>query len=166
MLHKTLAAVSETTDTGWFSAIAAAYSVDRQKEQIIPGAFAETTARWRESGKQLPVHYDHKGSADHIIGAINPHTLAETDLGLVVEGKLDINESELAREAWRSMKNGVMSLSIGYMVTADHKRDDGVRELKGIDLFEVSIVPHPANADTRVLEMKSARPIQVASFQC
>jgi hypothetical protein len=33
------------------------------------------------------------------------------------------------------MKNGAMSLSIGYLVTADRERADGVRELHGIDLW-------------------------------
>jgi HK97 family phage prohead protease len=158
------AAIEPITTRGVFSAIAASYSVDRQGERIAPGAFAETIARWRESGKRLPVHYDHKAGADHVIGAIDPDTMQETDAGLYVEGKLDIHTSDVAREAWRSMKNGAMSLSIGYLVTADNKREDGVRELRGIDLFEVSIVPHPASPDTRVLEMKSERPIQVAVF--
>jgi phage head maturation protease len=58
-------------------------------------------------------------------------------------------------KAWRSIKNGAMSLSIGYLVTADHVRSDGVRELQGIDLFEVSIVSHPANAETRIPDTKS-----------
>jgi hypothetical protein len=34
-------------------------------------------------------------------------------------------------------------------------RRDKVQELQGIDLFEISIVPSPANADTRVLSLKS-----------
>jgi hypothetical protein len=87
--------------------------------------------------------------------------MKETDAGLYVEGKLDIHENEIAREALRSMKAGAMSLSIGYLVTADHKREDGIRELHGIDLFEVSIVPHPASPDTRVLSMKSAPPLDL-----
>jgi HK97 family phage prohead protease len=114
----------------------------------------------------VPVHCDHRGSADHIIGAIDPHTLIEIDEGLLVEGRLDIHEADLAREAWRSMRNGAMSLSIAYVVTADNKRADGVRELHGIDLFEVSIVPGPANPDTRVISMKSAPAIRIATFEC
>jgi HK97 family phage prohead protease len=86
--------------------------------------------------------------------------------GLNVQGQLDLEDSATAREVWRSMKNGAMSLSIGFMVTQDHKREDGIRELHGIDLFEISVVPHPANADTRVIEMKSERPIRIASFEC
>jgi Escherichia/Staphylococcus phage prohead protease len=169
MQHKTLEIASETTtDQGAFAAIAAAYTLDRQGDQIIEGAFTETITRWRESGKRLPVHVDHKGGADNVIGSINPATMGEIEgRGLFVEGELDIGQSDTAREAWRLMKAGVMSLSIGYMPTSEHIRPDGVRELRGIDLFEISLVPVPANGDTRILSMKSARPpIQIARFQC
>ena len=54
------------------------------------------------------------------------------------------------------MKNNSVSLSFGYVVTKSKDREDGVRELLGIDLFEISIVPHPANADTRFVELKAA----------
>ena len=65
--------------------------------------------------------------------------------------------AEAAREAWRSMKNNAVSLSFGYMISKSRDREDGIRELLGVDLFEISIVPHPANEDTRFLELKGAR---------
>jgi hypothetical protein len=83
--------------------------------------------------------------------------MAETDEGLRVKGQLDLQDSEVAREAWRSMKAGRIALSFGYIVTADFKREDGVRELLGIDLFEISLTPSPANRETRITAMKSAR---------
>jgi hypothetical protein len=81
--------------------------------------------------------------------------MRETDQGLLVKGKLDLADSEIAREAWRSMKNGSMSLSFGYVVDKARKAQGGIQELLAIDLFEISIVPAPANADTRVLELKA-----------
>ena len=47
-------------------------------------------------------------------------------------------------------------LSIPYMVTRSRKLADGVRELIELDLFEISIVPAPANEDTRLLSLKAA----------
>ena len=47
-------------------------------------------------------------------------------------------------------------LALVDVVTKSKDREDGVRELLGIDLFEISIVPHPANADTRFVELKAA----------
>src|SRR5215208_2309163 len=40
-----------------------------------------------------------------------------------------------------------------------------VRELHGIDLFEVSIVPHPANDQARILDTKSVA-VPPASMTC
>ncbi len=47
-------------------------------------------------------------------------------------------------------------MSFGYLVKQSH-RDDGVEVLTELDLYEVSIVPAPANQDTRILSMKSAQ---------
>ena len=149
------AATTATTDQGYFAAIAAAYTVDRVKDRIVPGAFKGTIEHWQKSGKQIPLHWNHEGDPKSIIGAINPAAVKETDDGLYVEGKLDLQDSEMAREAWRSMKNGTMSLSFGYMVNDAREAKGGITELLAIDLFEVSIVPAPANADTRVLSLKS-----------
>jgi uncharacterized protein len=82
--------------------------------------------------------------------------MAEVEKGLYVAGALDLDTSEVAREVWRSMKANRVSLSFGFVTTKSHERADGVTELHEIDLFEVSIVSAPANADTRILSLKSA----------
>ena len=51
-----------------------------------------------------------------------------------------------------------MSLSFGYLATDKATREDGVQELRELDLFEISLVAAPANADTRILSYKSADP--------
>jgi HK97 family phage prohead protease len=179
MLHKTSSAETTVTDLREFTAIAAAYTVDRQNEQIKRGAFVETIKRWRLSGKQVPVHWNHEGQAANVIGSIDPSSMRETTEGLRVKGQLDLQESEVAREAWRSMKANRVALSFGYMVNDQAKRQDGVTELRSIDLFEISIVSAPANPDTRFLSMKGERdapktiaggrkstaPVQFASFE-
>jgi HK97 family phage prohead protease len=156
MLRKQVGLDATITDAGEFTAIAATWSVDRQNEQIVKGAFEDTITAWKHQGRPIPVHWDHKGDAASVIGSVDPQSMAETDEGLRVEGQLDLQDSEVAREAWRSMKAGRIALSFGYLVTADFKREDGVRELLGIDLFEVSLTPSPANPDTRIVSMKSS----------
>jgi HK97 family phage prohead protease len=150
------AAVEEVTDRGEFTAIAAAWTLDRDGDVIVKGAFRRTIDRWRQSGKQVPVHWNHSGAAADIIGTVDPGSMREIDEGLYVEGRLNLDDSEVAREAWRSMKANALSLSFGYLVKKDRKRRYGVRELQEIDLFEISIVPSPANADTRILSLKAA----------
>ena len=148
------AKATTTTDAGEFVALAAAYSIDRAGDRIVPGAFAKSIERWQASGKQVPLHWNHQGEPEDIIGAIDPATMEETELGLKVAGKVDLDGSEKGREAWRSMKAGTMSLSFGYMVVSEKQADDA-NELHELDLFEISVVPGPANADTRFLSLKS-----------
>ena len=156
--HITLEAKATATDQGEFVAIAAAYSVDRVGDRIVPGAFAKTIDHWRESGKSIPLHWNHQGEPEDIIGAVDPATVEETKDGLRVAGKLDLSGSK-AKEAWRAMKTGSMSLSFGYMVVSEKQAKDA-NELHEIDLFEVSVVPGPANADTRFLSLKSLADIE------
>ena len=108
-------AVAETTELGHFAAIAAAYSTDRQGDRIVPGAFALTIAQWQESGRQVPVHWNHGSKAEDIIGSVDPQTMIETEHGLFVEGDLDIHDSDVARQAWRSVKRDRVGLSFGYL---------------------------------------------------
>lgn len=121
--------------------------------------------------------------------------MAEHDAGPYIEASLDIADSELAREAWRSVKRGRVSLSFGYLTEAEREGPDGVKELTRLDLMEVTLTSVPANPDARVLswksmagpdldsmdldelrdyskaqianvDMKAVQPIQVASFPC
>lgn len=154
MQHLTIKAAATTTSKGVFSALAATYSVDRMNERIIPGAFEKTIDKWQASGKQMPLHWDHSGAAADIIGFADPTSMREMEEGFYTEGKVDIKTSDVAREAWRSMKNNAVSLSFGYLAKT-RKGKDGVTEIYEIDLFEISIVPAPANADTRILSLKS-----------
>jgi Escherichia/Staphylococcus phage prohead protease len=152
------ASARPTTDLGEFSAIAAAYTQDRQNDRIVPGAFEKTVARWRASGKRVPLHWNHGAKAEDVIGTVDPRSMREMREGLYVRGKLDLDDSAVAREAWRSMKANAISVSFGYTAPGSRKRRDGIRELTEIDLFEVSLTPQPANPDTRILEMKSTEP--------
>jgi Caudovirus prohead serine protease len=53
-------------------------------------------------------------------------------------------------------KRGRVGLSFGYLVTSAHDEADGVKVLDSVDLFEITLTPSPANADTRILSTKSA----------
>ena len=110
------AATRATSDLGEFAAIAATYDVDRVNDRIRFGAFENTIARWQQSGKRVPLHWDHRGEASNVIGSVDPATMQEeAGLGLYVEGKLDLDDSQVAREAWRSMRDDRVSLSFGYL---------------------------------------------------
>ncbi len=168
--HKAVKATARVaTDLGEFSAIAAAYSVDRQREQIVRGAFGKTIERGQASGKRIPLHWNHSPAPKDIIGSVEPASIRETSEGLFVRGKVDLDGSEIAREAWRSMKANAVSLSFGFLATDTFKRSDGIRELRELDLFEVSITPvagqrrhaHPVDQiDRRTHQRARARAAQ------
>ena len=158
MEHLLVKATTIANDVGWFSALASTYTTDRTGERVKPGAFAKTI-EWQASGKKIPLHWDHKGGdPSYIVGSIDPRAMAELDEGLYVEGMLDLDGSEIAREAWRSMKANRLGLSFGYLVTKSQKASDGVLDLTEIDVFEITITPSPVQGDTRILSTKSVRP--------
>ena len=92
--------------------------------------------------------------------------MIEVEAGLFVEGDLDIHDSDVARQAWRSVKKNRVGLSFGYLTLDDRDGADGTKELVELDLFEITLTPTPANADTRVLETKSLGAVRVPRFDC
>jgi HK97 family phage prohead protease len=102
------------------------------------------------------LHWDHRGEARNVIGSADPAAMREiAGAGLYVKGKLDLDDSDVAREAWRSMQDNRVGLSFGYLTVKSRKRGE-VTDLLELDLYEISIVPSPANPQTRILGMKSA----------
>ena len=95
------------------------------------------------------------GDAEHVIGSVDPHSVREIADGLYVKGKLDLEGSAVAREAWRLVKARTVALSFGYLTTDAVKRPDGIQELRELDLYEISLTPAAANPDTRILSFKS-----------
>jgi hypothetical protein len=51
------------------------------------------------------------------------------------------------------MKNNAVSRSFGYLATKTRRRTDGIQDLLGIDLFEITVAPGPANPNTRFLSL-------------
>lgn len=159
MQHLQVEAKATVTDQGVFSALFATYALDRTKERITPGAFEDTISTWQASGKRIPLHWEHSSRPEDIIGYIDPKSMKEMADGVYVEGQLDLKDSEVAREVWRSMKNDAIGLSFGYLVQDQTENDDGSKDLKKLDLFEITLSAKPVNADTRVLSMKSVEEV-------
>jgi hypothetical protein len=71
-----------------------------------------------------------------------------------VSGWID-QSTERGKEAWRLIKSGVLGFSFGYLILDAVKRKDGVREIRALDVFEVSCTATPMNNSTQVLSWKS-----------
>ncbi|MCW1383208.1 HK97 family phage prohead protease [Novosphingobium sp. KCTC 2891] len=115
---------------------------DSGGDTIVPGAFAATLAARRETGARLPLYWQHR--PDQQIGWIER---AEEDArGLRVVAQLSAPDSPAARALARGAVTG---LSFGYRVREGQMRPGG-RELRAVDLFEVSLVSRPMQPLARV----------------
>lgn len=108
-----------------FAGYAAVFdAVDRGGDVVRAGAFGRL-------GKPVPLLWQHHGFP---VGVIEQ--LAEDKRGLRVIGRIDD-----ARLAGLVRGGGVKGLSFGYRVK--EARHGPVRELKALDLIEVSLVAQP-----------------------
>lgn len=142
-------------------------NVDDGNDVIEPGAFKKTI---RERGSRIKVLMAHDWSK--IIGP-PPDVLREDATGLYAKGRLTL-ASMWGREAWELMKDGAMTeASIGYQaIKSEYRdadgervegdewdlmwRDDLVRHIKEIKLYEISPVPLGMNALANVRAVKAA----------
>lgn len=130
-----------------FSGYASVFNgLDSYNDRIIKGAYKGTLIN-RE--REVKMRWNHYGQ---VIGKWT--NIKEDEKGLWVEGELTPNHS-LADDVAASMKHGAIDgMSIGYYVTDSEQKGD-VRELKEIELIEISVVEEPADNSARVSELKS-----------
>ena len=149
MEYKQLAFKAETVadDGRTFAGFASTPDLDQGGDIVIKGAFGRTIAQ-RPSVKML---WNHKAD----LMPIGVYTkLEEREGGLYVEGKL--SDTQLGRDAAVLLKDGAIdSMSIGYIVKEHEYKDDGVRVIKDLDLFEVSLVNFPMNEKAVITSVKS-----------
>ncbi len=81
-------------------------------------------------------------------------SLKEDAYGLAVSGKLTLG-TRRADEAFALMKDGALSLSIGYRTRKSSWGPNGVRVLQDIDVKEISVVAMPSNTSARITSVKS-----------
>lgn len=131
-------------------------AVDSYGERVKKGAFKNSLKQLKKDKRTLPMLWQHR--SDIPIG-IWPD-LAEDDIGLKVEGRVNL-ETQRGREAWSDMKMGSVSgLSIGYyeIVASSWERPGNEpRDLIELDLREVSPVTFPALREAQIDIVKAAQ---------
>jgi len=140
-------------ENGRFAGYASVFDVvDSQGDRVRRGAFRTSLTQ-----RQTPVKLLWQHQWEQPIGVIEQ--IYEDAHGLYVEGRL-ILEVAQAREAHALLKEGaVRGMSIGYQVKQSRRDpDSGVRELLAVELWEISLVTLPANAQANVTVVK-AHPI-------
>lgn len=143
------------TISGYFS------TYDREPDSygdvIAPGAFADTIKARKESGHPFPLCWNH--DLDQIIGAVDPDAIEDTEKGPFMKEAVFF-DSALAQEKREIVKSGVVyQFSFAYDIIdqAEVTLEDGrkANELREIDLFEISIVPIPANQNAVMTDVKA-----------
>jgi HK97 family phage prohead protease len=140
-------------ETGTFEGYASVFNVvDNVQDKIAPGAFRDSLAQYHREHRFPPLLWQH--DAAEPVGAWRE--MYEDSHGLYVKGDLFINDIALAKEAYKLLKENVVTgLSIGYRARESHREEkSGVRVLTKLDLLEVSLVTFPANELARVSGVK------------
>lgn len=143
------------TEEGVFVGYASRFNVvDQGGDMVRPGAYAKSIA----GQKSVKLLWQH--DAAQPIGVWT--SISEDEKGLRVEGRLAL-ETVKGRETHALMKMGAIEgLSIGYR-TKDADIIDGIRHLKEIDLWEISVVTFPMEDGSGVDAVKSSAQIMRAA---
>lgn len=139
------------SDTGMgFEGYASVFgSVDAVGDTVLPGAYKNTL---QDRERPIRLRDNHYGP---VIGKFTD--IFEDETGLFVKGELTPGHS-VAMDRYASMKHGAIdSMSIGYQIPKGGAyMENGIRYLKEINLFEVSIVEEPAEIGAKIQSVKNA----------
>lgn len=143
--------VKKINEDGTFTGYGSVFGVkDGYDEIVVAGAFTESLA-----SKMPSLLWQHRSGEP-----IGVYTEAKEDsVGLALTGKLALKTARGA-EAYELLKMGAITgLSIGFVTREDsYDKVTGIRTLKKVDLWEVSLVTFPANDAARVTGLKSFDP--------
>lgn len=129
--------------------------IDRGGDIVLPGAFTASLAEWKKRKALPPMLWQHDPAAP--IGVWDE--VVEDEKGLRLKGRLllEIPLAQVARALL--LAGGIKGLSIGYQ-TRDYtiERQTGARQLKRVDLWEISLVTFPMLPEATVDGVKSLDP--------
>ncbi len=142
---------SENAETGIFEGHAAIFDLeDRGGEIIRRGAFQRSVHKDKKHKVKMLRQHDQ----NNIIGIWEE--LREDDKGLFVRGKLLIEDIPKAKETHALLRAEALDgLSIGFLPTkATFNRETEVNEIEDLELFEISLVAIPRQADATITAVR------------
>ena len=133
---------------GIFSGYGAVFSnIDSGGDIIEPGAFTKTIA---ESADRVKILSGHNES---LLPIGKPLVLREDAKGLYIEAR--ISDTALGRDVKTLIGDGVLGeLSIGYDPVVFDYDEDGVRHLREVKLWEISVVTWAMNEEAVITDFK------------
>ncbi len=129
---------------------------DSYGDIVIKGAFTDTLKKKKATGHPFPLCFNH--DFDQIIGAV--FEAEEDDYGLKI--KASFLNTPAAQEKRELVKEGIVwQFSFAYSVlgseapTEEEKKQGIFQKLTKLELYEVSLVPVPANQTAVVTDIKN-----------
>ena len=131
---------------------------DSYGDVVAPGAFTDTIKARKESGHPFPLCWNH--DLNQIIGFVDPKDIKETEKGPLFSASFF--DMPLAQEKRELVKSGVVyqfSFAYDVLEAGEVELEDGrkANELRKLDLFEISIVPIPANQNAVMTDIKAGK---------
>jgi HK97 family phage prohead protease len=147
-------------DDGTFSGYASVFDcVDLHNDQVMPGAFQNSLAKWQFKNELPKMLWQHDGRQP--VGKWVD--IYEDAIGLFVKGKLLIDTSA-GLDAYKLLKHRVVDgLSIGFSMEKATPAKTGHQLIHEVDLHEISLVTFAANPKAKVSWIKNHNP---ENFYC
>lgn len=150
--------IKSDADSGKISGYFSTYDrePDSYGDVVAQGAFTDTIAKRKESGHPFPLCWNH--DLDQIIGMVDD--IEDTEKGPLMTASFF--DTPLAQEKRAIVQSGVVyQFSFAYDIedAGEVELEDGTKanELRKLNLYEVSIVPIPANQNAVVTDVKAGR---------
>lgn len=136
-------------EAGTFEGYASVFGgVDSYGDTVLVGAYTETL---QDRERPVRMRWNHYGE---VIGKWLE--MREDEKGLYVKGQLTPGHSK-AEDIKALLKHGAIDgLSIGYFIVDDEPNGYGGRNLKQVELIEISVVEEPADLGATITGIKAA----------
>lgn len=130
-------------------------NIDRFNDIIAQGAFKKTIKEHQKLKRQVRMLHQHYRMK--LIGGFPSDFLEEDEKGLFVEGHINL-DVQAGKELYSLAKQGVLKdMSIGFTTKkSDTDEETGIRTIKEIRLWEISLVDEPANTQAQITDVKTA----------
>ncbi len=142
------------TDDGEFRGYASLFGgeADDYRDVIAPGAFHASLKAGGRNGNGIAMLWQH--SPEFPIGVWL--SVQEDAKGLAVIGSIDKNVAPMGIPLYSMLKKGaVKGMSIGFRtILSERDEKTGIRTLKEIELWEISLVTFPASKRAQVTNVK------------
>lgn len=138
-------------------------NVDSYGDIVAKGAFSKSIEKIEKTGKVISVFYGHNMEDPRAnIGRVIE--LREDGHGLFFKAQLDLSGGTYGRLVYEQLKDGRLdSLSFGFSVIDGANTEAGY-ELRELELYEISVVPIPANQEALITGVKAGRAISAKNM--